>query len=350
MKRFNELYSQIYEFPNLYLAFQKAARGKRSKEEVAAFEYDVETQLFQLQEELQSQTYQPGPYRSFTIHDPKRRLISAAPFRDRVVHHALCNIIEPIYERVFIGDSFANRIGKGNHRALDSAQYFSRKYKYVLQCDIQQYFPSIDHPILLNILERKIRDEKVVWLCGKILKSGEGIFASGSTGYFPGDDLFSYFRPRGLPIGNLTSQFWGNVYLNELDQRIKRKLHCKAYLRYVDDFLLFSNDKKQLWDWKEQVIAELQKLRLVLHEERSTVVPCKTGIPFLGFRIFPQYRRLKRKNGIAFQRRFHKIIRAYNTGKIDFKTLNTRVQGWVAHARHGNTWMLRKKILTALSG
>ena len=350
MKRFNELYSQIVTFDNLYNAFRNAAKGKRSKEEVAAFEFDIEMQLFQLQDELRNQTYQPGAYHSFYIHDPKRRLISAASFRDRVVHHALCNVIEPIYEKVFIGDSYANRMGKGNHRALDRAQSFSRQYEFVLQCDIQQYFPCIDHEILLSILRRKIRDEKVIWLCRKILASGEEIFSNQSNSYFPGDDLLSCLRPRGLPIGNLTSQFWGNVYLNELDQIVKRKMHCKAYLRYVDDFLLFSNDKKQLWDWKEQVIAVLQELRLVLHDERSTVYPCNTGIPFLGFRVYPEYRRLKRKNGVAFQRRFHMSIRAYTSGKIDFETLNARVQGWVAHASHGNTLGLRNSIFSKFSG
>ena len=139
------MYDQIYAFDNLYAAYRAARLGKRQRPEVAAFEFNLEDELFQLQDDLRRQTYQPGPYHSFFVHDPKRRLISAAPFRDRVVHHALCNVIEPLFERRFIGDSYANRLGKGTHRALDRCQHFARRYRYALQLDIVQFFPSIDH-------------------------------------------------------------------------------------------------------------------------------------------------------------------------------------------------------------
>jgi retron-type reverse transcriptase len=225
----------------------KAKKGKSGKEPVAAFMRKREDEIFALQEELQSKTYQPGAYHSFFIHDPKKRLISAAPFRDRVVHHALCNLIEPIYEARFIGDSYANRIGKGTHRAIDRAQEFSKKYPYVLQCDIRQFFPSIDHEILFDILSHHIADKDVLWLIGRILESGRGVLAEEyEMKYFEGDDLFAVNRPRGLPIGNLTSQFWANVYLNELDQFIKRELKVKAYIRYVDDFLLFGVNSRNV--------------------------------------------------------------------------------------------------------
>jgi hypothetical protein len=155
--------------------------------------------------ELVAQTYRPGAYYSFYIRDPKRRLISAAPFRDRVVHHALCNVIEPLFERTFIGDSYANRVGKGTHRALDRAQELARRYQYVLQCDVEQFFPSVDHTVLRAIISRKIADEQVMWLVDQILNSGAGVLTEEYTMvYFPGDDLFAVNRPRGLPIGNLT--------------------------------------------------------------------------------------------------------------------------------------------------
>lgn len=347
MKKFFDLYPSITTFDNLYLAFRKAAKGKRKNAEVASFEMMVDDNLFTLQEELINQVYQPGQYHSFTIHDPKRRVISAAPFRDRVVHHALCNIIEPIFERTFIGDSYANRKWKGNHLALERAQIHSRQFVYVLQCDIRQYFASIDHQLLLGILNKKIGDNKTIWLCHQIIHSGERILSSEyDMHFFPHDDLFATIRPRGLPIGNLTSQFWGNVYLNELDQFIKRNLHCNAYLRYVDDFLLFSNSKQQLWNWRKAIISKLQDLRLSLHENSSTVYPVKNGIPFLGFRIYPEYRRIKRRNVIAFQRRFRKAREAYKEGQISLDELSTKVQGWVAHAQHGDTWQLRRRILT----
>ncbi len=315
-KRYSQLYEQIAHFDNLYLAYRKASRGKRSQPEVAAFEFNLQSHLFQLQDELMNGSYRPGAYRSFYILDPKRRLISAAPFRDRVVHHALCNLIEPIFERTFIGTSYANRRGKGTHAAIDRAQAYTRQAPYVLQCDVRQFFPSIDHAILDAILARKIADERTLWLCQQIMNSGAGILKNEYTPvYFPGDDLFAANRPRGLPIGNLTSQFWANVYLNELDQFVKRELRARAYVRYVDDFLLFGADKGQLWAWKTSVQEKLASLRLTLHENSSTVYPVKNGIPFLGFRLYPTHRRLKRANGVNFQRRYARLRRQYQRGE-----------------------------------
>jgi RNA-directed DNA polymerase len=209
VKTYRNLYPQVYDFENLYLAYRKARRGKRSKPGAAAFERIQEDELLALQDELKNQTYQPGKYHSFYIHDPKTRLISAAPFRDRVVHHALVNILEPIWEPKFIYDCYANRVGKGTHRAVDRCQYFARRYRYCLQCDVKQFFPSVDHTILRSVLAHPLRDEQVLWLCDRILASGVGVLSEAyDMAYFHGDDLFSPLRPRGLPIGNLTSQFW----------------------------------------------------------------------------------------------------------------------------------------------
>jgi retron-type reverse transcriptase len=171
------VYAQLCSWDNLLLAYRQAAKGKRGLAPAAAFEYRLEDNLIALQQELLSQTYQPGAYASFYIHEPKRRLISAAPFRDRVVHHALCNLIEPLFERAFIADSYANRIGKGTHRALDRCQRFARRYSHVLQCDIRQFFPSIDHAILRDILARKITDPQTLWLVDQILASGVGVLS-----------------------------------------------------------------------------------------------------------------------------------------------------------------------------
>ena len=246
MKTHKHLYPQVYDFENLYLAYRKARRGKRGRPQAAMFERVQDDELLSLQSELQNFTYQPGAYHSFYIHDPKKRLISAAPFRDRVAHHALCRVMEPIWENRFIYDTYANRVGKGTHRALDRAQSFSRKYKYVLQCDVRQFFPSIDHAILHSEFGRLIKDEEILWLCDRILQSGAGVLSEEyEMVYFEGDDIFSVNRPRGLPIGNLTSQFWANVYLNQFDHFVKRELKCPAYLRYVDDFLLFSADASE---------------------------------------------------------------------------------------------------------
>ena len=170
----------------------RRAAGKRGKAPVADFMRNQEDELLTLQDELQTKTYTPGPYHSFYIHDPKRRLISAAPFRDRVVHHALCQVIQPIWERRFIHDCYANRLGRGTHRALDRAQQFARRYAYFLQCDVRQYFPSIDQELLYAELARRFADPDVLWLCKRILASGAGVLAGEyEMVYFPGDDLLA---------------------------------------------------------------------------------------------------------------------------------------------------------------
>lgn len=206
MKRYGNLWPQIIAFENLYLAARKAQTGKRLQENVLAFNYHLETQLFRLQNELRTQIYQPGPYFTFEIHDPKRRLISAAPYRDRVVHHALCNIIEPIFDRTLIGDTYANRLGYGTHRALKRFTQFCRSNRYILQCDIHKYFPTIDLEILKALIRRKIKCPETLWLTDLIIDSSNP--QEPVTAYFPGDDLITpAARRKGLPIGNLTSQF-----------------------------------------------------------------------------------------------------------------------------------------------
>ncbi|MCP5097553.1 MAG: RNA-dependent DNA polymerase, partial [Chloroflexi bacterium] len=307
MKTYKNLYPQLSSFANLDTAWRKARKGKRGKQAVARFEFDLETNLLQLERELQDKTYQPGAYRSFFIHDSKKRKISAAPFRDRVVHHALCNVLEPIYERKFIHDSYANRLGKGTHRALDRAQSFARQYPHVLKCDIETFFPAIDHAVLRQILFRHIACADTRWLMDQIIDGGVGILSDQyRQRYFYGDDLFAATRPRGLPIGNQTSQFWANVYLNPLDHFIKRDLKCTAYCRYVDDFLLFHEDKAVLHQWRAELEAFLMTLRLTIHPHKSVVFPVNCGIPFLGFQLFPYHRRLLQQNVRAFLRRFRR--------------------------------------------
>ena len=349
MKTYKHLYAQVCDFENLYWAYRDARRGKRNAQAVAAYEFAEEENLMQLQEELRSKTYQPGEYRHFYIHEPKRRKISAAPFRDRVAHHALCRIIEPIFERYFIHDSYACRVGKGTHRALDRCQEFVRRYRYVLQGDVVQFFPSIDHAILRGLLARHLKDADTLWLIDRILASGEGVHADHyAAQWFPGDDLFAANRPRGLPIGNLTSQFWANVYLNELDQFVKRELKCGAYVRYVDDFVLFADNKSQLHEWRKHISAFMETLRLRLHENAFRVFPVSEGISFLGFRIFQTHRRLKRVQAIAFRRRMKGLLNDYAERQIELDRVTASVTGWVNHVRYGDTYGLRRALLAQL--
>jgi len=347
VKTYRRLYPELCSFENIYRAYHAARRGKRQHESVAAFEYDQEAELIRLRDELQSQTWQPGSYHSFYIHDPKRRLISAAPFRDRVVHHALVNVLEPIWEPRFIYDTYANRLGKGTHRALDRCQQFARRWRYVLQCDLRQYFPSIDHTLLRAEIARLVADDGALALCDRILASGVGVLSEAyEMRWFPGDDLLAAARPRGLPIGNLTSQFWANVYLSRFDHFVKRELKCVGYVRYVDDFLLFGDDKQELHRWRATIVERLAELRLTLHEARAQVYPAATGIPFLGFRVYPTHRRLKRRNGLNFQRRFRHLAAQLARGAITFAQLDASVRGWVNHARYGDTLGLRRAILS----
>lgn len=343
------LWERVIAFDNLLSAFKKAARGRRGRASVSEFERRLEVDLPILRSELLAGVYKPGEYASFYIHDPKKRLISAAPFRDRVVHHALVNIIEPLFERKFIFDTYANRAGKGTHKALDRCTHFMRHFEYVLPLDVVQFFPSIDHEIMLANIQKTVKNEKILSLCRGILKSGRGVLQEEyEMVYFPGDDLLAANRPRGLPIGNLTSQFLANVYLNPLDHFIKRELKCPGYLRYVDDMLLFSNCKEELSDWREKVIDYLAGYRLTVHENCAQARPTRVGVPFLGFQVFPDHRRLKRRKVIHARRRLNALAARYAAGQIDQKAVKARVQAWTAHAAHGDTWRLRRALLSQI--
>jgi len=346
-KTYKNLHPQIYDFENLYQAHRQARRGgKRKRAEVAEFEHNLGENLLRLQVELQEQTYRPGPYRHRIVIERKERKISAAPYRDRVVHHALMNVIQPIFEARFIHDSYACRTGKGTHRALDRAQQFARRYPYVLQCDVREFFPSVDHAILRDLLARHVACRRTLWLVDRILASGAGVLADHYTpAYFPGDDLFAANRPRGLPIGNLTSQHWANLYLHPLDLFVKQELHCLAYVRYSDDSLLFAADKPTLHRWRAEIIAFLQTLRLTLHEDKAQVFPVKNGIDFLGWRLFPHYRRLRRDNVRHAVQRLRQQQAAYAHGELSLDELTASVRAWLAHAAHGDTYRLRRRIL-----
>ena len=346
MKSYRQLYPQVITWYNLYAAWRKARKGKRGRVPAATFEYYLEDNLLGLQAELTNMTYQPGAYHSFYIHEPKRRLISAAPFHDRVVHHALCNIIEPIFERSFIHDSYANRVGKGSHRALERTRQYSRRYRYVLQCDLRQYFPSIDHAILRQQLARKLLDEDLMWLIDQILASGRGVLSEQyEMVWFPGDDLFAVNRPRGLPIGNLTSQFWANCYLNAFDHFVKRDLKCPAYLRYVDDTLFFADDKATLHRWRAAIIEYLATLRLTIHVNRAQPRPVTEGIPFLGFVVYPTHWRVKRRKVVHYRRRLRSLLVQYRAGPASQQSVQASIRGWLNHVQYGDTWGLRTAVL-----
>lgn len=347
MKRHGELWAGVIAFDNLVAAARQAQRGKRYRDNVLAFNYDLETNLLTLQRELISQTYQPGDYKTFQIVEPKKRMISAAPYRDRVVHHALCNVIVPIIEPTFINDSYANRTGYGTHRALDRFVHYSRRYRYVLQCDIQKYFPSIDHQILKTTIRRKIKCRRTLWLIDAIIDAGNEQEAVNH--YFEGDDLFSPLeRRRGLPIGNLTSQFFANVYLNSFDHFVKEQLRAAAYVRYVDDFALFSDDRQFLCKARSAIEGDLAGLRLKIHPIKSQLFETKRGASFLGFRILPDRMRVRTENLRRARRRLRRYQSQYRRGELALGKLTECVRSWIAHLEHGDTWLLRERIFAIL--
>lgn len=345
MKRYDNLWHQIINWENLLLAARYAQKGKRFRPNVLEFNYHLEQELFTLQSELENQTYQPGKYKTFYIYDPKPRLISAAPYRDRVVHHALCNIIIPLMEKSFINDTYANRLGYGTHRALKRFTKFARSNRYVLQCDVRKYFPSIDHEILKNIIRCKIKCLQTLGLIELIIdnsNSQDSNFQEIAIEYFPGDDLLTpVMRPHGLPIGNLTSQFFANFYLNDFDHFVKEELRAKKYLRYVDDFAIFSDNYQFLVTAKTEIEKYLASLRLKLHPIKSQLFATCYGANFVGFRVLPDRVRVRNDNLKKGRLRLKKLQKDVAKNKISPDKMMNSLQSWQAHLKHGNTYRLR---------
>jgi len=343
---YNNLYSKIYDLRNLFFAFKKARKGKTKKPYVKEFEANLRKNLLSLHYELKNQTYQPQPLVNFIIKDPKTRKISKADFRDRVIHHAIIRIIEPIFDKRFIYDSCANRKGKGNLFALKRLDYFVRKVSrngkingwftsnqirgYCLKADIKHYFQEVNHNILLDIIKRKIKDEKVIWLISRILENGA--IGGGANNVLS----------KGMPLGNLTSQFLANVYLNELDYFVKHKLKVKYYVRYVDDFVILHNSEEQLKIWKLEIDNFLRdRLMLKLHSQKSRVISLSRGIDFVGFRCFWHFKLLRKRN---IRKMFLKIEK-YKQGEISKEKILESFNGWNAYAKWANTLKLRRRVV-----
>jgi retron-type reverse transcriptase len=346
--RIGNTWEKIIAFENLLAAARLAQQSKRYRPNVLAFNAEREKNLIKLQDELIEQTYHPGQYRSFRITDPKPRLISAAPYRDRVVHHALCQIIVPVIERTFIFDSYANRTGFGTHRALKRFTHFARHNRYVLQCDICQYFPSIDHEILKRALHHKLKCPDTLALIDLIIDSSNP--QDPVSNYYPGDDLLTPLQRRqGLPIGNLTSQFFANVFLDGFDHFIKEKLKIKQYLRYVDDFALFSDDKAILQQARQAIEAYLTTLRLKIHPIKSQLFATAHGANFVGYRVLPDRIRVRSDNLQRGRQRLQGLQRDLEAGLVSESEFEQRLIAWFAHLSHADSHHLRQKILKSMS-
>lgn len=344
MHRHKHLFEQVLSFNNLLRAAREALRGKRFREPGSTFLSDLERNLVELHSELATGNYRPGAYRYFRIQEPKERLIAAAPFRDRVVHHAIVRVIQPLFEPRFIEDSFASRPGKGTHAAMRRAAEFSQRYKYALKCDVEKYFPSIDHSLLKSFIARVIGDQRLLELISHILNSHHHSVRK----HWPsGSHLFEVERIKsGLPIGNLTSQFFANVYLNSLDHFVKHDLRVKGYVRYLDDFVLFGNDKAKLKDQGRQVKANLGELRLRMHPDKYRLLPTRCGVDFVGFVVHSDGRiRVRTSTARRFQRRFLEMRWEAKSGRRPMASLTTSVRAWTSHVKHAQTQGLRQAVL-----
>jgi RNA-directed DNA polymerase len=337
MKSFKQIYPGVVSFDNLMLAARKATRCKRKTAELLDFFGHFEDEVWALHDRLGDKTWQPGCFRTFTISSPKKRLISAAPFRDRVVHHALINVIGPILERSMLFDSYANRTGKGTHLAIARYQHYLQKYRYVLKCDIRKFFPSVDHLLLKAMLHRTIACKDTRWLIDTVIDNSNP--QDSRPEYFPGDDLFTPLeRRKGLPIGNLTSQVFANYYLNSFDHYVKESLRCKGYVRYVDDFVLFSDSKADLWQMKQQIVDFLESLRLRLNPRATALYPSSEGRRFLGQIVFPSHRLLPSLNVRLFKKKLR-----FMPASPGIKE-QASIAGWSGHARQADTQKLRKML------
>jgi RNA-directed DNA polymerase len=343
MKSYKNIYFLICKYENLFLAWRKARKHKTKKQYVLDFEKDLVQSIVTLQNELLLHSYRPKPLKTFTLRDPKTRKISVSDFRDRIIHHAICNLIEPIFEEVFISDSYANRKGKGTLAALKRLKSFMKKVSknktiihkfgkkrifrgFYLKGDIQRYFDSINHEMLLKIINKRIKDKRLLHLIKTILSNNNPNLV-------------------GLPLGNLTSQFFANVYLNELDQFVKHKLKAKYYIRYVDDFVILHSDESKLAEFKEKIGDFLQtKLLINLHPEKSLIKPISRGIEFLGFRNFYDYRLLRKRNIRRTYGKLRDLERKYKLGEIGYDTVYDYLEGWSAYVSHSNTHKRRLEI------
>lgn len=315
------MFEEIVSLENLFEAWREFLNGKRNKPDVEDFSLRLADNIFSLHRDLVNRTYRHGGYFAFNVSDPKPRNIHKAGVRDRLLHHAIYRVLYRYFDKKFIADSFSCRNNKGAHKAIKRFQVFvykvgknNTKQCWILKCDVRKFFANIDHEVLINILRRDL-DENTLWLCEKVIESFEAT---------PG---------KGLPLGNLTSQLFANVYMNELDQFVKHKLREKYYIRYADDFVLLSEDKKHSEFILSQVSEFLQSnLKLKLHDDKVFIKTIGSGVDFLGWINFPDHRVLR----TATKRR---MLR-----RIEENPASETMSSYLGLLKHGNARRLEKKI------
>jgi len=321
MKRHGNLFKEIVTTENIHLAYCKARKGKRRQRKVQAFEKNLDDNIKNISKSLIDRTFQTSEYRTKIIHEPKERTIFILPFApDRIVQHSLMNIIEPMWDKMMIHNNFACRVGKGIHAGSRKTMEYVRKNNYCLKCDISKFYPSVDQDILYDILQRKIKCTDTLWLIK--------------------DTIYSYPGGKNVPIGNYTSQWFGNMYLNELDMYVKHELKCKDYVRYCDDFCLFHNDKSVLNAMAKRIESFLLN-RLNLKFSKCDLFPVSHGVDFLGYRHFRKYILLRKSTAKRVKKRLARLPRLLEKGKITKKQAESSVASTWGWLKWANTYNLR---------
>ncbi len=344
------VYNDITSMENLLAAWQEFLRGKRKRKDVIEFSLHLTDNIFLLHQELAEKTYRHGPYHAFKISDPKPREIHKAGVRDRLLHHAIHRILYPYFDRKFIFDSYSCRDDKGTHRAINRFREYSRivsqnhtRTAWILKCDIRKFFTSINHETLIRILKKYIADKNIIWLLENIIgsfmlppseKEGRGGFNKINPPVSP----FSKGGGcgAGLPLGNLTSQIFANVYMNEFDQWVKRELKAEYYIRYADDFVFLSQERDYL-ELIMPVIGDFleNRLKLFLHPDKVFIKTMASGVDFLGWINFPRHRVLRTSTK---RRMFKRLSKSYSDGSII---------SYLGLLRHGDAYKLKRKIRIA---
>lgn len=327
MERANYLISEIADIDNLRLAFWKASKGKRHKQKVLGYQKDIEKNLLNLQNQILTGNIEVGHYTCFDIYEPKRREICASAFSEQILHHALMNICHPFFDKVQIFDSYASRKNKGTHKAIERAKGYSKKYPYFLKLDVRKFFNSIEHSVLKAQISRLFKEKDLLYIFAQIIDS-----------YQKSDN-------RSLPIGNLTSQYFANHYLAGLDHFAKEKLSCKAYIRYMDDTLIFGETKAVLLEKFGQIETYT---RQILHLELKPKILEETakGLPFLGYMLYPTHIQLLQKSKIRFIRKYQKIQKHKDAGIWTEAKCQRKLLPLLAFVGQADTYFFKKKILS----
>lgn len=346
----DDVYDRICEYEELYHSHLEARKGKRYRDDVLLFTDKLEENLIELQNELIWQSYKVGRYRQFYVREPKLRLVMALQYRDRVVQWDIYKQLYPFYDKMFIEDSYACRREKGSHKAADRLQYWLRQVSrkpgkwYYLKLDISKYFYRVDHLVLLDILSRRIKDPRLMQLLSEIINSEDTRFGlpAGLSPEECTEDM--WLADVGMPIGNLTSQLFANLYLNELDQLCKHELHVHYYIRYMDDVIILLDDKRELARLKA-IIEDF--LNSVLHldlNKKTAIRPCSLGVEFVGYHIWATHRKLKKQTARRMIRNVKRMCEQMAAGTLSREEFDRTAASYNGVLQHCNSYGLKQKL------